>query len=189
MNAAIDTDLYTADFILWVTGFNDIMAPIVPPKKGAPVRPAPTNYRLELLNPQRGSVFLKPSGHPLIRGQEVIRVQTPGAHLRFRVMVPFEPDENPLEGYLPVGVSFARVDDLVPRAVALSSPVQPGSPFSRLEIRQSLLQFTAIPQHGLKDQNGNWVSHITYKFNIFIQRMKDGAIGVIDPYEENDNPP
>jgi hypothetical protein len=55
------------------------------------------------------------------------------------------------------------------------------------------VQITDIPRRRVLSMDPDYGSKphprwITYKFSIFIQRERDGAIGIIDPYIENENP-
>jgi hypothetical protein len=109
-----------------------------------------------------------------------IRVRCPGAELRFRVV---GADDTP---YLAVGVTFTLVADrsspvAVPCETREGRPV--GTPFGRLALLDRELFFT----DSLSKVAASPQTFTPYKFSILIQRVSDGALGLIDPEVENEN--
>jgi hypothetical protein len=188
MNAPNDTPvLGTADIVLTVIVFRELPNPATWwNKELAPDKQTLlTEVKMDMPNPQFGWVWKKASGE--VRGQDAIRVQTPGAVLRYRIL-PNTDDRDPY-GYYPVGACFSRLDKVTPRMTPITQAPHPASPFSGLILNGSQLQFTVVPVHGVKDAKGSYPSYITYKLWIMIQRAHDGAIGIIDPWDEIENPP
>jgi hypothetical protein len=113
-------------------------------------------------------------------GAPSIRVLRPGAALRFRVV---GSDDEP---YLAVGVTFTSLANRKsPFAVACETgsgrPV--GTPFGNLELVNRELFFAdSLPGAAASPQ-----TFTAYKFSVLIQRVSDGALGLIDPEVENEN--
>jgi hypothetical protein len=114
--------------------------------------------------------------------KHTIQVPAQGAILRFNIVA--EDGNGP---YGPVGISFKRVDDTVLKAVAWSTGTST-EPFKVFALEAGVLSIRDIPLRGVIP-NGEVEAppRITYEFAIFIQRQSDGAIGIIDPYIENEN--
>ena len=149
----------------------------------APMASAPHSYTARALPGVATArhAFVKPfTGHPdLPANTEVIRVERPGARLRFTI----EPGGH---SYQPTGIEFERVDKVEPREVPVDAPGL--SPFSEVNILPGgVLEFTNIPLRQ-SDPGAKGLRYITYKFTIRIVNAK-GETGIIDPYTENDNPP
>lgn len=122
--------------------------------------------------------------------KETVHVPLPGAILRFEITG----ELGQTNAYRPVGIAFRRADDTPPAAVAWSTGEHPLPlrPFSAFELNGHYVQITDIPQRRVMSLDPEyskkpWPRWITYKFSIFIQRDSDGAIGIIDPYIENEN--
>ena len=87
------------------------------------------------------------------------------------------------------------MDGTTPAAVlwGVGSKSVPGFPFSVVGLQQGVLEIEDLPTmnlQGLASDGKVQVpkpDFITYKFSVIIQRLRDGAIGIIDPYIENEN--
>ena len=171
--------LATIDVTLTVTRFQNLLEPGA---AAAPLcdfemkGPDDGNGRLKVGDFQKGS----PAG-----ARHTLRVQRPGVMLRFTI----EPGPEG-ERYLPVGISFERADRTLPMAVPWSSDARApaGSPFSGLTIEGPTIRVLDQPIGGVL-ANGEVTPprRVTYKFSVFVQRQRDGALGVIDPGIENEN--
>jgi hypothetical protein len=108
----------------------------------------------------------------------VIHVGYPGAILRFQVAG----DGGP---YWPVGLAFVRVNVPSPTAVlwGIGPWTIPGSPFTAVRFENGVLDVSDVIASPPTDP----ASPKLFKFSLFIQRLSDGAIGIIDPYLENEN--
>jgi hypothetical protein len=122
---------------------------------------------------------------------QTLRVMCSGAVLRFIVEGP----KGDPEKYQPIGIAFARADGTKPAAAPwiAGSRALMNSPFSVIGFQPGVLEVENIP---IKDLQGLTPAgkiqvpkpdFITYKFSVIIQRQSDGAIGIIDPYIENEN--
>lgn len=188
-------ELISADVVISVTRFRNVLDPNDWDKSKRPPESMLTEHDLAMPWQSKPWVYLKRSGLQALQGAPVIRVSSAGAILRIVITVPDKSGDEAApeksDSYHPVGISFTRVDEkFEPKAVLFTTALRPeASPFSDLKITPSMVQFKVTPLHGLRGADGKWASHITYKFWIMIQRARDGALGVIDPYEENENPP
>jgi hypothetical protein len=133
--------------------------------------------------------------------KHTVHVPSPGAILRFEITGELENTDS----YRPVGIAFERADGTGARAVEWSTGEHPLPlrPFSAFELNGHYLQITDIPRRRVLTSDRGWLASdecvttgerkpdqppwITYKFSIFIQQRSDGAIGIIDPYIENEN--
>ena len=116
------------------------------------------------------------------QNKRTIRVSQPGAILQFTV-------KGPGDTYEPIGITFERSDSEDFKEVPVDKPE---SPFSELKVDATALQFKNVPLYGQEGMSGGKKqatrpTHITYKFSLHIKRASDGAVGIIDPYVENEN--
>ena len=171
--------LTTVDITLTVTRFRNLLEPAA---GSAPLTdfimtgPEEGNGRLKMGDYQKGA----PAG-----ARYTLRVQRPGVVLRFTIAARADG-----ERYLPVGIAFERGDGTAPTAV----PVVTGNhgktdtPFSDLEIKGATIQVLDRPLGGVPAKGETTPPRrVTYKFSVFIQRQSDGALGLIDPWIENEN--
>jgi hypothetical protein len=175
-------NLRRAEVVLTVTKFRDVLQ--------GPFKEGTCSEHQIAVPAKTQSVFLH-TGYYQENKKEMrtIRVDLPGAVLRFTVAKNMQDKED----YRPIGITFARADKTQPSAVYCIAGTQtaPNSPFRLTGVNRSWLEVedTIVPgQQGL-DNKGETVTptHITYKFSVIIQRHSDGAIGIIDPYVENEN--
>jgi hypothetical protein len=132
---------------------------------------------MDLLNPDVTRCYLQPAPGG---GTPSIRVRRPGTALCFKVFDTYG------TAYLAVGVTFTSLADRSsPFAVACETgPGRPvGTPFGGLKLDDGELQFVDyLPGIAAEPQ-----AFTPYKFSILIQRVSDGALGLIDPEVENEN--
>jgi hypothetical protein len=137
-------------------------------------RPAETAFTMSMPSPDLKRCYLYPDPNC---GPLSIRVLCPGAALRFRVV------GADGEAYMAVGVTFTN--QTTTRAVACETGSgHPGNtPFGMLELVNSELFFAdSLPGAAAKPQ-----AFTFYKFSVLIQRVSNGALGLIDPGVENEN--
>lgn len=171
--------LSTVDVTLTVTRFQSLLesagtnAPLSDFEMSGP---EDGNGRLKVGDYQKGS----PPG-----ARHTLRVQRPGVLLRFTI-APGSDGER----YHPVGISFERADRTAPVAVPWTTGAHSpaGSPFSGLTIEGATIQVIDRPLGGVPAAGeANPPRRVTYKFSVFVQRERDGALGLIDPGIENEN--
>ncbi len=173
--------LPTIDVILTVHRFRDAI-------NGALRGGSLTDHDIDITNPNK-KCHLKDGDYQRrsgVIGERTIRVESPGAILRFIVAGAGADTEI----YHPIGIAFARADGTEPAAVFLKF-AQPNSPFNVVEAQLGILVIEDAIAPGLEGRNPTGRTeippYITYKFSVIIQRKSDGAIGIIDPYIENQN--
>lgn len=173
------SELATVDVTLTVTRFQSLLesaAGRAPLSDFVMSGPEDGNGRLKVGDYQKGS----PAD-----ARHTIRVQRPGVVIRFTV-APGEDGER----YRPVGISFERADQTAPVAVPWTTGTRPpsGSPFSSLTLDGSTIQVVDQPLGGVPAKGeATPPRRVTYKFSVFLQRERDGALGLIDPGIENEN--
>lgn len=171
--------LETIDVTLTVTRFQSVL--------DATGGSALTDFTMS--GPEEGNARLKvgdfqKSSPPGMR--HTLRVQRPGVVFRLTVAA----DGADGESYLPVGISFERADQTEPVALSCTTETRnkSDSPFSGLEINGSTVQFIDRPLSNVRAKGEEAPPRrVTYKFSVFIQRQRDGALGLIDPWIENEN--
>lgn len=174
---AAGPNLPLAEVVLTVTKFRDVL-------KG-PLKEGRCSEHQIAVQAGATSVFLHPGLYDKNHNEmRTIRVGLPGAILRFTI-------QNK-KVYHPIGLAFERADGTTPMAVPCSTdalPV-PGTPFGVFQLSGATLQIADIPLMGVKTSAKGGLNpppFVTYKFSVIIQRRSDGAIGIIDPYVENQN--
>jgi hypothetical protein len=109
------------------------------------------------------------------KNSERILIHSGEATIRFTI----KPDANN-DVYFPIGVAF----QLRPgKGKAASGDILGRKDFSRKDVRLGANDLIIKASHF--EDCGSTPAH-RYKFSLFIQRERDGALGVIDPIIDND---
>jgi hypothetical protein len=126
--------------------------------------PAPTGYALTL-----GAAPSHVTQTTHDQPNDQLHVKHGAVKLRFEIT------SGDSETYFPAGITFQHE-----RTQAAAGCGASDSPFSAMKVDGTLLEVTdtVINAPATRD---------TYKFSVLIQRARDGALGIIDPFIENEN--
>lgn len=136
-----------------------------------------TDYEMQLVT--TGGPVSHSNGpfNPPSEPKRTLKCTDKGATLRFAI-------NGNGTTYKPVGVSLVRADGKQPAAVHWGGGHGTGGPKEQIS-EVTLKNGQIIFKNKIKPSGTP--TPVTYEFSILIQRETDGAIGVIDPYLENDN--
>jgi len=139
---------------------------LLSPHAGSPLTP----HRMQLVNPNEGVKLGEK------KSSERILIHSGEATIRFTI----KPDANN-DVYFPIGIAFKLRRG---KGNAGSGDVLGRKDFRREEIRLGANDLIIKASHF--EGCGSAPEH-RYKFSLFIQRERDGALGVIDPAIDDDH--
>lgn len=144
------------DIVFSIVKFRNLLSPYA----GSPL----TLHRMQLVNPSDAVALAKN------KDSENILFHSGEATIRFTI----KPDAQN-DAYFPIGIAFQLRRG---KGKAVSGDILGRKDFSRDEIRLGANDLILKARHF--DGCGSGPQH-RYKFSLFIQRERDGALGVIDP--------
>ena len=138
---------------------------LLSPHAGSPM----TLHRMQLVNPNEAVELTER------KNSENILIHSGEATIRFTI----KPDANN-DVYFPIGIAFQLRRG---KGKAVGGDILGRKDFSREEVRLGANDLIIQASHF--EGCGSTPGH-RYKFSLFIQRERDGALGVIDPGIDND---
>jgi hypothetical protein len=149
------------EVVFSIVKFRNLLSPYA----GSPL----TLHRMKLVNPNEVVALAER------KNSENILIHSGEATIRFTI----KPDANN-DVYFPIGIAFQLRRG---KGKAVSGDILGRKDFSRKEIRLGANDLIIKASHF--EGCGSTSKH-PYKFSLFIQRERDGALGVIDPGIDND---
>ncbi len=154
------TETFT-EIVFSIVKFRNLLSPYA----GSPL----TLHRMQLVNPNQ-AVELAAR-----KSSEKILIHSGEATIRFTI----KPDANN-DVYFPIGIAFQLRRG---KGKAVSGDILGRKDFSREKVRLGANDLVIKASH--LEGCGSAPRH-RYKFSLFVQRERDGALGVIDPGIDND---
>ena len=139
---------------------------LLSPHAGSPT----TRHRMQLVNPNEAVALAER------KSSERILIHSGEATIRFTI----KPDANN-DVYFPIGIAFKLRPG---KGKAASGDILGRKDFSRENVRLGVNDLIIKASHF--EGCGSTPQH-RYKFSLFIQRERDGALGVIDPAIDDDH--
>lgn len=145
----------------------------------------------------RSTLSLAPGGDSRVQlldlpgGLPRIRIQWPSMKARSPLTLCFELQSTDVAPYHFLGIALARADHRYPERLADYVPNFPRTsteliPVARGNLADAYLSRLTVVDNGFFDRDQ---ARTTYSFALFVQHLKSGMVGIIDPDLENDFDP